>query len=345
MTVREFDPLTDPHWSPFLLAHPDAGIFHSRAWLEVLRSSYGYKAIAFTTSPADELTHALVCCEIQSRFTGRRLVSLPFSDHCQPLANGDALEELIEYLAKQRVRREWKYVELRPVDGFRQDAFHASTTFYLHRIDLRPSLDELHARLHSSCIQRKIRKAERHALVYEAGRSEALLEQFRSLLLLTRRRHQLPPQPRNWFRKILLHLGRAVTIHMMSKDGQPIASLMTLQHKRVLTYKYGCSDSAFGNLGATPLLFWRAIQQAKADGMEIFDLGRSDLEESGLTLFKEHLGAAGSELVYLRSPDPSLPKSALRLSSDARTWARRALVRLPDPIFSGVGELVYRHLG
>ena len=194
---------------------------------------------------------------------------------------------------------------------------------------------------HDSCIRRKIKRAERENLSYESGRSNDLLEKFRSLLLLTRRRHQLPPQPAAWFRNIVQCLGEAATIHLVSKDGIPVASIMTLRHHRVLTYKYGCSDSNMSSLGGTPLLFWKVIQQAKEDGIDEFDLGRSSALDPGLIAFKEHLGAVASELVYARSPVPRPGRSSV----PSPGWARRALIRLPDPLFAGIGTLVYRHIG
>src|SRR5215475_12096757 len=93
MKPFEFDPVHDARWKEFVARHPKASVFHSPEWLEALRLTYGYKPVVFTTSPpANELKNGLVCCEINSWLTGRRLVSLPFSDHCAPLF--DSREDL-----------------------------------------------------------------------------------------------------------------------------------------------------------------------------------------------------------------------------------------------------------
>ena len=42
-------------------------------------------ANSLPTSDGAELQSAIVFCRIRSGFTGARLVSLPFSDHCDPL--------------------------------------------------------------------------------------------------------------------------------------------------------------------------------------------------------------------------------------------------------------------
>jgi hypothetical protein len=86
VNVYTFDPLTDGRWPTFVGEHPHASVFHNREWLEALRRTYGYAPVAYTTSPpADRLSNAIVLCEIRSWLTGRRMVSLPFADHCQPL--------------------------------------------------------------------------------------------------------------------------------------------------------------------------------------------------------------------------------------------------------------------
>ena len=43
-------------------------------------------------------------------------------------------------------------------------------------------------------------------------------------------------------RNLIACLGDNVKIRVASKDGRPVASILTLRHKRTLVYKYGCSD-------------------------------------------------------------------------------------------------------
>ena len=349
MVVYEFDPLTDPRWPRFLDQHPRATAFHSPMWLAAIQKTYGYKPVAFTTSAGTDLANAMVFCRISSWMTGRRLVSLPFSDHCWPLADGDDLAAILRHISGQRRFRGEKYVELRAMESnfdFGSDAeFSSSNTYYFHTIDLRPDLKSIYSRFHDSCIRRKIKRAERENLVYESGRSRELLEAFRHLLFLTRRRHKLPPQPAAWFENVVASFGEAATIHLASKDSIPVASILTLASQKSLVYKYGCSDGRYSNLGGTPLLFWKVIQQAKEGGLELFDLGRSTSEDAGLIAFKDHLGAVSTRLTYYRNPMPHRGKSSSSPLSFASAWGREALGRLPDPLLAGIGQLLYRHIG
>src|SRR5262249_20402267 len=144
---------------------------------------------------------------------------------------------------------------------------------------------------------RKIRK-ERDDLRLEEGRTESLLDSFYSLLLLTRRRLQLPPQPKSWFSNLIDCMRDRLTFRVLFKDDRPIASVMTLTFKQVVTYKYSCSDPKFNSLSGTVRLIWRTIQDAIDAGASELDLGRSDLDTPGLIEFKNHWGAVRSPLSY-----------------------------------------------
>ena len=162
------------------------------------------------------------------------------------------------------------------------------------------------------------------------------------MLLLTRRRHLLPPQPLAWFRNLAACLGDRLAIRLISKDGQPIASMLTILFKKSLVYKYGCSDARFHNLGGMPLLFWKAIQEAKALGAEELDLGRSEMNNAGLVNFKEHLGAQTSKLVY-QGIGWNLPRST---TTDWKVrYVRKAISHMPDPFLRFVADRFYRYVG
>ena len=208
-------------------------------------------------------------------------------------------------------------------------------------MDLRPSLAILHEKLHKNCIQRKISRAERESLTYETGHSPLLLQQFYGLLQLTRSRHHLPPQPFEWFQNLMACMEQDVSIRIASKDSLPIAGIMTLGHGKTMVYKYGGSDAQFSHLGATPMLFWRAIQDAKDAGMEELDLGRSDLDNPGLITFKERWSAVSSTLTTWRAP---MVASSPRFESLKVRCAKGVFARLPDSVLTMAGRILYRHI-
>jgi len=343
--VFEVDPVSDHRWAALVESHPRASVFHSTNWLQALRAVYGYEPVVVTTcAPGEPLTNGLAFCRIKSWLTGRRLVSLPFSDHCEPLVNSQG--ELDEMLLQVRGKVEagpWKYLEIRPVtcQPSSRTELKRFDTYHLHSLDLGLSEEQLFRKFHKDCIQRKIRRAEREHLQYEEGTSEVLLKKFYRLVVMTRRRQQLPPQPLSWFRGLIAAFGNDLKIRVASKNDRPAASILTISHKNAMFYKYGCSDAAFNNLGGTPFLFWKTIQEAKARGFEELEMGRSDIDNLGLVTFKEHLGADGKLIDYWTYPRgpaglPSVWKQGL---------AGHVVSAVPDLVLKMVGKCLYKHVG
>jgi CelD/BcsL family acetyltransferase involved in cellulose biosynthesis len=343
MTVLEIDPLVDRRWVELVDRHACASVFHSTEWLGTLRRTYGYEPMVLTDAAPDEpLRNGLVFCRVASWMTGRRLVSLPFSDHCEPLTESQGI--LVSMLESLKRRTDaGRYIELRPVTPLpSNDGFNASAEYYLHSIDLRPDLGTIFARFHRSQTQRAIRAAERAGTAVECGRSMRMLEEFYALHALTRRRQGVPIQPFAWFQNLVNCLGDRLEILMARREGRPVAALITIAHRRTLVYKYGCSERSQASRGAMPLLFWTAIQRAKAKGFQDFDLGRSDLENVGLQAFKDHLGGNRATLTYYRSD--RVPVRHRRALSNVG-FARRAYALVPNVIRVGLSKVLYRHFG
>ena len=235
MPIFTVYPLTDARWDELIDRHPRASVFHTSSWLSALQRTYGYEPLAFTTSPpGEQLKNGLVFCKVKSWITGRRLVSLPFSDHCDLLADSRAeRDEMLAYLCGRIARDGYEYAEIRPLTREEPASLNAAgvqpaKTFVLHKLLLDVPVGILFRNLHRSCIQRKIKRAEREALTYESGRSEALLHAFYDLQLRTRRRHCIPPQPLRWFRNLMEAMGENLTIRLVSTDHNPVAAILTL---------------------------------------------------------------------------------------------------------------------
>jgi hypothetical protein len=349
MDLNQIDPVGDPRWSEFLKKHPSASVFHTPGWLEALRRTYDYEPIAYTSSPpSGEICNGLVFCRINSWLTGRRLVSVPFSDHCEPLfGSPEELDLFVGRLQAEVKSQALKYLEVRPINRsfYRSGGlpgFRPASRYHLHVIDLRPDLQQIRRGFHKDSVHRRIRRAEQARLIEKTGRSEALLRDFYSLLILTRARHDLPPQPYKWFCNLIDCLGEALEIRLAYKDKTPVAAILTLRFKDVALYKYGCSDTKYKNLGAMPLLLWRAIEQAKSTGAQEFSLGRSDESNTGLVAFKNHWTKQSKSIVYWRYPG----LGSLQSREDWRiSMVKRVFRLMPKRVLAAIGGLIYRHIG
>jgi hypothetical protein len=347
--VHTLDPLSDPRWDDLVARQPKASIFHQRAWLEALRRTYDYRPVVFTTSsPAGELKNGLLFCDVHSWLTGRRLVSLPFSDHCEPICDStEEMKTLIRQSQSAVDSGHWKYLEVRPTDErFDETAAQLGLQpvgrYYLHVMDLRPTIDSVFRSLDKNSVQRRIRRAERAGLLEKCGNSSDLLKDFYGLFVMTRARHHLPPPPYAWFQNLLQTQGDALELRVAYKGLVPIAAILTLRFREIGYFKYGCSHTAFKNLGATPWLLWKAIAAAKASGALTFDLGRTDNDNVGLLAFKNNWVSACKRLTYWRFP----AASSFAMGENWRLKvAKRVFSLMPQGLLAMSGRLVYRHIG
>ena len=151
----------------------------------------------------------------------------------------------------------------------------------------------------------------------------------------------MPPQPIDWYRNLITSMGAKIKIRRAFYQGRPAAGILTIRHKATMTYKYGCSDSRYHMLGPVQLLIWRAIQEAKEDGLLDFDLGRTDCHNEGLLTFKDRLGGTRSTLTYLRYPAPRTQTATMHASMRI---ARFLFSITPSSLLALAGNIFYPHI-
>lgn len=347
MRIHQIDPLKDARWAELVESHPNASVFHTVGWLEALKRTYGYEPMVFTTSPpTGALKDGLVFCHVKSWLTGSRLVSLPFSDHCEPLCDSrEDLNFLVRYLQTALEHENWRSLEVRSTSlqqARNTDGSQPAASYFLHVLDLHPDLNDVFRDLDRDSVQRRIQRADRAGLVEKSGRSDDLLREFYDLFLTTRGRHLLPPPPYSWFKNLIRFQGDAAEIRVAYQHGIPIAAILTLRFRDVLYYKYGGSDTRFKNLGATPWLLWNALAAAKATGATAFDMGRTQQDHAGLLAFKNHWVSQPKPLVYWYFPNVSG-------ASLADGWrfkvAKQIFSHMPEKMLALTGRIIYRHIG
>jgi CelD/BcsL family acetyltransferase involved in cellulose biosynthesis len=340
------DPQLDRRWDDLVAVHPQASVFHQLGWLKTLERTYGYRSLVLTTADAGKrLTNGIVFCEVKSWITGSRLVSLPFADHTEPLFDeaGESFE-FTKWMRTQCGPHNWRYIELRPLSSNIEPSspLAPSQTFWFHTLSLAPSIEQIFRGLHRNCLQRRIQRAEREQLSYERGCSDGLLNDFYRLLMITRRRHQLLPQPRAWFQNLIACMSPNAEIRVARKNGTPIAAIFTLRHRATVVYKYGCSDEKFHHLAGMPFLFWKLIEESKALGAEQIDFGRTDMDNDGLVEFKDRFGTTRQRLTYYRYPETSREQMPV---ASKFPMMRRLFSVMPGALSSMAGRMLYRHIG
>lgn len=343
-TFAFVDPTRETGWDTMVARFPDSTVFHTMAWPQVLKASYGYSPRCLTLSRSGEVKACLPLVEVDSWLTGRRAVCLPFTDACAPLAfdPADARRLISRAVEVGRVRR-WRYL-LAHGGGELGKSPATTPSYYSHDISLASGANEVFRGFDES-VRRAIKKAQRDGVSVEVASNIESVRSFYSLHCLTRQRHGLPPQPWAFFAQIHRHLigvGQGF-VGLARHQGRAIAGGLFLQAGRKAMFKFGASDKACQALRPNNLVMWEAIQQLIRHGVKLLDLGRTSLANEGLRRFKLGWGAAERLLWYLRYEYS--PKAFVVERDAVDGWYNDAFRTMPRLLSRLTGAFLYRHWG
>lgn len=324
-------------WNQVVESSPSATIYHTDRWLDLLMRSYGMRLSLVTLEKGPETLAACVLARSKNPFRAR-FVSLPFSDSCPPLARDDeAMNDLLQGLAiDQRFRAG---CEIRGVDAGKP--WETLSCFADWRLDLTRPLSAIERALHAN-FRRNLRRATKLRVTVERGRGSEHVARFYWMLLETRRHLGVPPQPLRMF-KLLQEIFNdgGLEIWLASQDGRDAAGVILLQHRESLYYRWGARRLAAPS-GINQLLFWTIIEES-AGKFAVFDLGRTDIRNQGLSRFKRELGANSFVLPYAY-----LPKAPRHASAEVLNGPRKVLSQLwrhlPLPATRLLGAALYGYL-
>jgi hypothetical protein len=193
--ISVIDPLVTPEWDARVAEFPGATIFHGAAWARTLQHAYGFHPYYHVLRSAIGDSALMPLMEVNSWLTGRRGVSLPFTDACAPLCHEpDDLQRIIEAAEQRGRERQWTHLEVRGHPTDEASASSAMASHVGHHLPLIEDLSTLWAGL-DPATRRAVRRARDQGVEVTLSTAIADLAAFYVLLGVTRRRHGLPPQP------------------------------------------------------------------------------------------------------------------------------------------------------
>lgn len=334
---------SDPRWLDFIHSCSDANIFHHPAWMELMSDCYGY--LPFILAIVDNkgnIQSGLPFMKVNSLLTGRRWVSIPFSDYCNPLYYDEAArDELTCELVNTFQANLLKKIEIRWELPARVEIQRVSQ-FVLHTIQLDPDPAQVSKRFKRTHLQ-NIHTAEERGVNVEFGEQLEHLKAFYDLQLETRKRHGVPAQPWKYFELLWKHIVKTGMgfVLLATHENEYIAGMVYLGWGRTLIAKYAASREDRFNLRPNNLLFWEGIRWGCQNGFSVFDMGRTEVENAGLRNFKSRWGAVEEPLYYSILSSKPLQPSSGRLDR----LLHLVIQHSPLWVCRLSGELLYRHVG
>lgn len=336
------NPMAHPGWDALIKGAAECGLFHTSIWARVLRETYGHRPLYLCRAFEGKLHSLLPLMEVSSPLTGRRGVSLPFTDFCLPLPVSDDPRELYASAMKQGYDRGWRYLECRG-GNWEWPGAAPSLQFWGHAVELQRPEHLLFEKL-DSAVRRAVRKAQKAQLQVDFRGDLGAMTRFYGLHCATRRRHGVPPQPWRFFEniaKLVVRPGYGYIAEVRLRE-ETVAAAVFLHFGRKALYKFGASDYKYQGLRPNNLLLWEAIKRYSACGFARLHLGRTSVGNPGLRRFKLGFGAREENIQYFKY---DFKRNHFVKGLDASAGCLNPMFkRLPPNLLRLFGTLIYPHL-
>jgi hypothetical protein len=343
MNLQIINPLEYPGWDDLLLTNDKFSFFHTSSWARVLFESYGYKPVYFSFIDNGKLSTLVPVMEINSFITGKRGISLPFSDICPPVvSDSECFSEAIEQVIVHGRKNGWKSIEWRGGENNIGDKV-PSSSYYTHTLDVRSSEKELLSKFRSST-KRNIEKAIRESVHVGTHNSLESVKQFYRLNCMTRKKHGLPPQPFYFFGRIFKHIisPRKGFVVLATYKKRPIAGAVYFHFWDKAIFKYGASDFNFQYLRANNLVMWEGVKWCVRNGIKNLSFGITEMQNQGLVQFKKGWNTREEMIHYYKY---SLKNNTFEKDQFRGKTSYLLFQKIPSPLLKFIGFLFYRHVG
>jgi hypothetical protein len=343
MKLNIINPVNFKEWDDLVFGLKDSSIFYTSNWAKVLQDTYHYQANYLSTIIDNELRFMLPIMDINSRITGRRGISLPFTDYCEPaILDENDFKNMLDQIIEFGKNLNWKYLEFRGGGKLFHNSI-CSLKYFQHTLKLTDE-NNLFNKLKNNT-QRNIKKARKQDVRVEINCSSQAMDEFYKLNCITRKKHGLPPQPLKFFNNVFKYLIKnnlgiiATAIH----KNKIIAAAIYFHFKERVIYKYGASDISNLKLRANNLVMWESIKYYAQKGFKIFDFGKTDINNDGLRRYKLSWGTDETIIKYFLYNYNS--QNFITSENKESGWYNWFFKKMPMPLLKASGALLYKHVG
>lgn len=341
--MKTINPIECPGWDKLIIKNPSCCVFHTSGWSKVICDSYKYKSEYFIEFENDKIETLIPFMEVDSIFTGKRGVSLPFTDYCEPIINKNKkFSDYIDILKNYGKIRRWDYIELRGVKT--QTEITPYSYYYIHTLDLSRDDKEIFKKLKSSN-KRNIKKAVKSEVQTHISCEYESIKEFYRLHCITRKKHGLPPQPYRFFENIFYNIiaKKHGIIVMAYYNGSVVSAAVFFHFGKKVIYKYGASDYRYQHLRGNNIVMWEAIKWYCRNGYQSFCFGRTSPGNKGLLQFKSGWGAKTRTINYYKY---DLHKNRfIRAKTNKIHLFNKVFNKMPTFFLRFIGAALYPHIG
>jgi len=346
------DPCLDPRWDAFVERHPYGWVCHLSGWKRALETAFPHMRGHYLALVDDsgQIQAGLPLFEVRSPITGNRLVSIPFASLSDPLVGEDEHMNLLLGRAIELLRAlGGRYLEIRTHHWDGTPDLHKPEKRILyssHFLDVRPEPEVLFQSFHRHGVRYMIKKSRRYPMDLLHAQDLQHVAIFHRLYTITRKKLGLPPQPLPFFQGLWRFLGPSghVRFLLVRLGSEIIGGLMVLTLGKRMSAEAIGTEEKHRDKAPSFFLFWEAIKLARNLGCTRFDFGRTAKDNQGLMAFKSRWGTQVMDLPQFYWWNGRRPKKDLSLTP-SMGHLRALCSRLPEPLFSALGAVCYKHMG
>ena len=319
-----------------------ASVFHRPNWLLAVEKSTGQRAGGFVVEQLGVIQGWLPLTEVRSLLFGKALVSSGFG------VGGGVCAERPEVAAKlagaaQNLAKAKGFASVELRGGEVPEGWHAIANKHCgFERDLAED-DEAELLAIPRKSRAEVRKGLKNNLEVRVGRSSQDLAAHYACYSQSVRNLGTPVFPRALFKQMLEAFPEESDILTISRDGIPLASVLSFYHDGAVLPFWGGGSFAARAARANELMYFELMRHARQRGMKRFDFGRSKIG-SGPAKFKKNWGFDPQPLVYGMWTAPGEARRDVDPTSEAYSRKIELWKKLPLPIANTIGPFIARGL-
>lgn len=345
MKLIHIDPKTDPLWLELINRHK-SDVFQTPEWMNTLSATYNFDFRALVIlDGSGQARSGIAYCQVEDMMDPR-IVSLPFSDFCDPLVE-DAKDwnYLVDALLQNGHR-----ISIRCLHNqipLHDDRFNLVNRAKWHSSDVNNDLDTLWQNLHGSA-RRAIRKAQREEVDVRIATQKEELRSFYDLHLKVRKyKYHLLAQPYRFFEHIWDQFIAKDSGALMLARHQDIVvgGVLFLEWQNKLYYKFNASSPEYRSLRPNDIVVWEGMKYAHSKGFDYLDFGLSDWDQDGLLQYKRKFATEEKTISFLRHSPAGSPSRKEKQLREILPQLTDLFVdeRVPDRVTETAGDILYQY--
>lgn len=347
MKIRIATPEDKSAWDAYVDNHPNAAPYSLFAWKNAVEEAYGHESCYLLAEEDGAIRGVLPLFHFRIPLWRRNLVSLPFCDVGDILADNSEVcmalaNESVSLAQKMKV----KSLEIRSgSENLFSDTQGWNVCVNTGKVRMLLPLPDTSEELwkgFKSKLRSQIRKAEKNGLVFSWGNTQTL-DSFYDVF--SRNMHDLgsPVHSKKWFEKIIEHYGVNAKMGLVYCEDQPVGCGIVLFTRHTVSIPWASTLREYNRMAPNMMLYWNFLKFAADTHKKTFDFGRSTPDE-GTYRFKKQWGAEPDPLFWYQTSRSLSSQKVKNKKTSRRKMLADIWSKLPLPIANCVGPKARKYI-